>query len=112
MSFTLPNQSVDFLKQLLSTPGPSGDEVAVARLWRGYAGAFADRVWGDVRGNSYAVLEGGAPRVLLAGHIDEIGIAVYRRKIGLRLQADAEVYLSDIDCHEEVSLSGISRSLF
>jgi endoglucanase len=76
MSFTLPNQSVDFLKQLLSTPGPSGDEVAVARLWRGYAGAFADRVWGDVRGNSYAVLEGGAPRVLLAGHIDEIGIAV------------------------------------
>jgi putative aminopeptidase FrvX len=68
--------SLDFLKRLLSTPGPSGDEAAAARVWRDEAGAFADRVWGDVRGSAFAVLEGGAPRVLLAGHIDEIGIMV------------------------------------
>ena len=36
--------ALDFLKQLLSTPGPSGDEAAAARLWRAYAGEFADRV--------------------------------------------------------------------
>src|SRR5262249_13566987 len=30
----------------------------------------------DVRGNSFAVLKGGMPRVLLAGHIDEIGLIV------------------------------------
>lgn len=78
MPASLTSQGLDFLRQLLATPGPSGDEAAAARLWRGYTGSFADRVWSDVRGNSFAVLEGqeGAPRVLLAGHIDEIGIAV------------------------------------
>ena len=66
----------DFLKRLLATPGPAGDEAAAGRLWRAYADGFADRTWCDVRGSSYAVLEGGSPRVLLAGHIDEIGVMV------------------------------------
>ena len=65
-----------FLKQLLSTPGPSGDEDAPARLWRTEARTFADSVRADVNGNSFAVLEGPGPRVLLAGHIDEIGVMV------------------------------------
>jgi endoglucanase len=68
--------SLDFLKRLLSTPGPSGDEAAAARVWRAEAAAFADSAETDVRGSTVAVLEGGAPRVLLAGHIDEIGIMV------------------------------------
>jgi putative aminopeptidase FrvX len=76
----MTSEPLDFLKRLLATPGPSGDEAAAARLWRAYAESFADRVWGDVRGSSYAVLESGAsaraPRVLLAGHIDEIGVMV------------------------------------
>jgi len=70
------DHSLAFLKHLLATPGPSGDEVAVGRIWRREAETFADRVYADVRGNSYAVLEGGSPRVLLAGHIDEIGVMV------------------------------------
>lgn len=69
--------SFDFLKRLLSTPGPSGFEAAVARVWRDEASDFADHVVGDVSGNSIAVLEGsGGPRVMLAGHIDEIGVMV------------------------------------
>ena len=70
--------SIQFLKRLLDTPGPSGDEAGVARIWREEARTFADEVRADVRGNSYAVLKGaeGAPRVLLAGHIDEIGLMV------------------------------------
>lgn len=69
--------SFDFLKRLLSTPGPSGFEAAVARVWREEASGFADHVVGDVSGNSIAVLEGsGGPRVMLAGHIDEIGVMV------------------------------------
>jgi endoglucanase len=68
--------SVAFFKRLLSTPGPAPDEAAAARVWREEAGAFADRTWGDVRGNVFAAIDGGAPRVLLAGHIDEIGIMV------------------------------------
>src|SRR5262245_59732362 len=70
------DHAFEFLKRLLATPGPSGDEAAAGRLWREYAAGFADRVWADVRGNSFAELEGGAPRVLLAGHIDEIGAMI------------------------------------
>jgi putative aminopeptidase FrvX len=68
--------SLDVLKRLLATPGPSGDEAAAARVWRDEAATFADHVQGDVSGSMLAVLEGGQPRVLLAGHIDEIGLMV------------------------------------
>ncbi|HWQ14198.1 MAG TPA: M42 family metallopeptidase [Roseiflexaceae bacterium] len=72
----MDDRSIAFLKKLLATPGPSGDEAAAGRVWREEAATFADRTWADVGGSSYAVLEGGAPRVLLAGHIDEIGLMV------------------------------------
>ncbi|HUP90013.1 MAG TPA: M42 family metallopeptidase [Longimicrobiales bacterium] len=69
--------SFDFLKRLLNTPAPSGFETAAARVWREEARTFADSVEGDVSGNSIAVLEGsGSPRIMLAGHIDEIGVMV------------------------------------
>ncbi len=68
--------SYEFLKKLLSTPGPSGREAAVAKLWREEAEKFAD-VRGDRMGNSFATLNaGGGPRVMLSGHIDEIGLMV------------------------------------
>lgn len=72
------DHAITFLKMLLSTPGPSGDEAAAAKVWRDEAKTFADEVRADVRGNAYAVLNGasGAPRVLLAGHIDEIGLMI------------------------------------
>src|SRR5690606_38822025 len=70
-------ESLNFLKRLLDTPGPSGFEAAPARVWRAEAETLADRVEVDVSGNSLAVLnEGGTPRVMLAGHIDEIGLMV------------------------------------
>ncbi len=72
----MTEHSHSFLKQLLSTPGPSGDEAAPARVWRGEASTFADEVSTDVRGNSFAVIRGDGPRVLLAGHIDEIGLMI------------------------------------
>lgn len=72
----MEDAQVTFLKQLLGTPGPSGDEDAAARVWRQQARGFADTVRADVNGNSYAVLEGAGPRVLLDGHIDEIGLMI------------------------------------
>ena len=69
-------QSLAFLKRLLDTPGPSGFEAAPARVWREEARQFAD-VRGDVAGNSIAeVNAGGGPTIMLAGHIDEIGLIV------------------------------------
>ena len=67
----------DFLKRLLDTPGPSGFEAAAAQVWRDEATAFADTLHGDVSGNSIAIVNPeGAPRIMLAGHIDEIGVMV------------------------------------
>ena len=70
-------ESLAFLKTLLYTPGPSSFEIAPARAWRREAEPLADEVRADVAGNSYATLNpGGRPRVMLAGHIDEIGVMV------------------------------------
>jgi putative aminopeptidase FrvX len=69
-------ESYGFLQRLLSTPGPSGNEGAAAEVWREEAGKFAE-VRGDRMGNSFATLNvGGSPRVMLSGHIDEIGLMV------------------------------------
>ncbi len=67
--------SLGFLKRLLNTPAPSGFEAPAARIWREEASTFAEQVETDVSGNSWALLgAGGTPRVMLAGHIDEIGV--------------------------------------
>ena len=69
-------ESLAFLKSLLDTPGPSGFESAPAKLWRKQAAKFA-KVTADVHGNSMAeVNAGGSPTVMLAGHIDEIGVII------------------------------------
>ncbi len=69
--------AIAFLKKLLDTPGPSGYESAAAKVWRDEAATFADGVHSDVHGNSMAVINaGGGPTIMLAGHIDEIGVIV------------------------------------
>lgn len=70
-------ESLAFLKLLLDAPGPSAFETIPARIWRGEAAKLADDVGIDVNGNSWASLGGsGAHRLLLAGHMDEIGIMI------------------------------------
>jgi tetrahedral aminopeptidase len=66
-----------FLEALMAIPSPTGSELEAARIWRAEAASFADRTWSDSHGNSFASInEGGTPRVMLAGHIDEIGLLV------------------------------------
>jgi putative aminopeptidase FrvX len=70
------DDSLKFLHRLLDTPGPSGFEAAPAKVWREQASKFA-QVRADVAGNSIAeVNTKGAPTIMLAGHIDEIGVIV------------------------------------
>jgi endoglucanase len=74
----LSDSSIAFLKRLLDAPGPSGFESAPAAVWREEAERFAT-VSRDVAGNSLAQVgpdAPAAPTVLLAGHIDEIGLIV------------------------------------
>ena len=68
---------IDFLKRLLDSPGPSGFEIAPARVWREEVRTFADDLRADTHGNSVGVVNPkGAPRLMLAGHVDEIGVQI------------------------------------
>jgi putative aminopeptidase FrvX len=69
--------SLDFLRQLVNTPSPVGHEARGQRVWLDYAKQFADETFSDPHGNCVAVLnKGGSPRLMLAGHADEIAMAV------------------------------------
>ena len=85
-------QSTEFLRKLVNTPSPVGHEARGQRVWLDYAKKYADETFSDAYGNCVAVLnKGGSPRVMLAGHADEIAMAVnyitdegyiYVRKMG------------------------------
>jgi endoglucanase len=67
----------ELLERLLTTPGPSGQERAVAAVWREAAEPVGE-VSSDVLGNSWVRVSGaaGGPSLALVGHIDEIAVVV------------------------------------
>jgi endoglucanase len=70
-------ESLDFLRALIEAPSPSGFEQPAQRVVRERAKAFADEVQTDVHGNVMAIRNPqGSPRVMLAGHCDQIGLMV------------------------------------
>ncbi|MFS0674390.1 M20/M25/M40 family metallo-hydrolase [Ornithinibacillus sp. 179-J 7C1 HS] len=69
----------EFLLELLRTPSPSSDEVAIQRKMRDYYKGFADEVMTDNAGNVIGVLNPQSNfKVLLAGHCDEIALVIKR----------------------------------
>lgn len=70
-------QSYNFLKTIQETPSPSGFEQPVQRIVRKRMAEFADDIETDVHGNVIVALNPkGSPRVMLAGHCDQIGLMV------------------------------------
>ncbi|MBT4622583.1 MAG: M42 family metallopeptidase [Verrucomicrobia bacterium] len=70
-------RSLQFLETLVNTPSPSGHESRGLRVWLDYVSQYADETYSDAYGNCVAVLnKGGGPRLMLAGHADEIGMTV------------------------------------
>ena len=70
-------ESKDFLVDLLSQCGPSGAEGANRKVWVKRTQKYAHQLNIDVHGNAMAVLNPQAPfKVMVAGHIDEIGFLV------------------------------------
>lgn len=67
----------ELLERLLTTPGPSGQEHAVAAVWR-EAAAPVGEVSSDVLGSSWVRVPGaaGGPTLAVVGHIDEVGVVV------------------------------------
>ncbi len=70
------DHSRQFLFELLMSASPSGFEEPAARIWRAEAESFADETSVDTNGNSVARLRGSGPKVVIEGHIDEIGLMV------------------------------------
>ena len=70
-------KSAEFLKDLIHAPSPSGYEQPAQAIVRDYAADFADEVRTDVHGNVIAIRNAEAPvRVMLAGHVDQVGFMV------------------------------------
>ncbi|MCD8140430.1 MAG: M42 family metallopeptidase [Planctomycetaceae bacterium] len=69
--------ATDFFFNLLNAPTPSGYEQPGQAIVEKYCKPFADEIRRDVHGNLHAVLNPKANfRVMLSGHVDEIGLMV------------------------------------
>ncbi len=70
-------ESKAFLEAMLALPSPSGYEGPVREVWKEETQKFADSVDSDVHGNAIAALNPkGSPRIMFAGHMDELGLQV------------------------------------
>lgn len=73
----LPDNEFSLLKRLVEAPSPSGFEGPARKVINEFLAPLATEIRCDVMGNLIARLEGkGGPRVMLAGHCDEIGFMV------------------------------------
>jgi endoglucanase len=74
----MTEQDFQFFQELVEAPSPSGFEQPAQRVIRRALEGVADELRTDVLGNVIATVNGpaGAPRLMLAGHCDEIGFMV------------------------------------
>lgn len=76
--YKLKGDALEFLGKACEEVGPSGFEDEVLRMFKEYASGYADFVLRDNLGSLIFVAKGLAerPRVLVAGHVDEVGFVV------------------------------------
>ena len=73
----IEKEPLEFLEKLMGTISPSGFEQEAVDLWKSRTEQFAENVSIDVHGSCIAVLpKPEALKVMLAGHIDEVGYMV------------------------------------
>jgi endoglucanase len=74
----MTDHDFQFFKELVEAPSPSGFEQPAQRVIRRALHGVVDELLTDVLGNVIATLNGpaGSPRLMLAGHCDEIGFMV------------------------------------
>lgn len=84
-------ESLQFLKDLIAAPSPSGFEQPAQRVVRARMEQYADEITTDVHGNVVCVKNPDHPfRVMLAGHVDQIGFIVRH------INDDGFIYVSAI----------------
>ncbi len=68
------NLNLDLLKRIVATYSPSGNETRVCELIKEEVKDYADEVYTDPLGNLIVRKKGQGKKVLLAGHMDQIGL--------------------------------------
>lgn len=90
-------QSLEFFKEIVNTPSPSGYEEKAAEVYRQYTNDFADQLHTDVHGSVWAIANPDAEmKIMLAGHMDEIGFIVHY------IDENGFIYFSGIGGHDSV----------
>jgi endoglucanase len=100
--FTMATYSVPgFLTELLHARSPSGYEGEAQAVFDRHVKRAADSYGGDALGNRIATLNPkGDPTLMLAGHIDELGLLV------TYVNKDGFVYFDTIGGHDRTVISG------
>jgi len=93
--------NLDLLKKLLDTPSPPGFEKEIAEIWLEAIRPYADDCRTDLLGNAYALLNPDAERrIMLAGHLDEIGFIVHH------IDERGLLYFKAVGGHDPVVVTG------
>ncbi len=94
-------ESLAFFKEIVNTPSPSGFEERAAEVYRQYTKGFSDKIHTDVHGNVWSILNPEAEhRIMLAGHMDEIGFLVHY------IDEQGMLYFSTIGGHDSAIIVG------
>jgi putative aminopeptidase FrvX len=103
----MDTKALDFFRSAIETPSPSGYEQPVQRLVREYIAPYADAVRSDVHGNVIASAgDPAGPRLLLAGHCDQIGMLV------TNIDEEGYVYAQTIGGWDPQQLIGQSMTIW
>ena len=98
--FPMPSAPA-FLTDLLHARSPSGFETEAQAVFDRYVKPSADRYENDALGNRIATLNpGGEPVLMLAGHIDELGLMI------TYVNKDGFLYFETIGGHDRTVISG------
>jgi putative aminopeptidase FrvX len=88
-------ETLSLLKELIDAPSPSGFEQPAQAVYRRAVEPYADEVQTDVLGNTYAIVNPkGSPKIMLAGHCDEIGFLVSH------INGEGYLYFNPIGGHD------------
>ena len=91
---------MELLKKLVEEYGPSGDEGKIRDIIKKEIKPYVDELYRDKFGNLIARKKGKGNSVLLAAHMDEIGVMVKS------IDVDGKVFVSPIGGIEPVVLLG------
>ncbi|HLS09419.1 M42 family metallopeptidase [Lentibacillus sp.] len=72
----MKQETMDLFKNLTELQGAPGNEHAVRNFMRGELEKYSDEIIQDNLGGVFGVKKGNGPRVMVAGHMDEVGFMV------------------------------------